>query len=365
VRPGVRHAGLSRLSGGADAGSGAAQRRRLIRYGLIRQRCGRLDGRARRRPDLDCGRSRYVIVSPLRARELHDRRHLMSDFEECPGLDLSFFYCVNISLRIRAICPRLSGRLPILSAVSGLPSPEDIMVKVLFWLGTSAVIVMIFTSCLAVAGWLSLGRSSVRYVRIGARRAGETVRDWTSARQRAMVRLLAASTGFVAVSYSLSQLAGITYEKLGPGRQPLSSGVTPFDAGFLMSQLLEYQHFTRFSIWTVAGVLASIFMLNFANLIDAHRLRNFIRFIARIVLGTGLAVSVLVVLNGLGVLVEGLNHQNNFKPSMVVLYALWAVCLWLLPCFAVGIDGASEKTFSVSTRITGSQGQYWSTPRDT
>ena len=35
--PGVRRAGLLRLSGGADAGPGAAQRRRLIKYGSIRQ----------------------------------------------------------------------------------------------------------------------------------------------------------------------------------------------------------------------------------------------------------------------------------------------------------------------------------------
>jgi len=48
--PGVRRAGLPRLSGGADAGPGAAQRRRLIHYGLIRQH----GGQTRRTSGVSC-----------------------------------------------------------------------------------------------------------------------------------------------------------------------------------------------------------------------------------------------------------------------------------------------------------------------
>ena len=229
--------------------------------------------------------------------------------------------------------------------MSGLPSPGDIAVEILVWLSAPAVIVTILTSLLAAAGWLSLGRTSVRYATITRQRAGETVRQWTSARQRAMVGLLVASTGFVAVSYSLSQLAGVTYEKIGQSHQSIAYGFN-FDAGFLVSQLLEYQRWTRLSMWVLIGVLASIFALNFANLTGAHLLRGFTRLIWGAILGSGLAASLLLVLDGCSVLILGMGHHDNYRSSMALLYALWVGCLWLLPCFAAFIDSASEKVFS-------------------
>jgi hypothetical protein len=229
--------------------------------------------------------------------------------------------------------------------MSGLPSPEDIAIKILVWLSAPAVIITIFTSFLAAAGWLTLGRTSVRYTMVAAQRAGDTVRQWTSARQRAMVGLLAASTGFVAVSYSASQLAGVTYEKIGQSHQSIAYGFT-FDAGFLVSQLLEYQRWTRLSMWVLVAVLASIFALNLANLTDAHLLRGFIRIIWCVILGLGLVASLLLALDGCSVLVLGMGHHNNYRPSMALLYALWVGCLWLLPCFATIIDSTSEKLFS-------------------
>ena len=58
TRPGVRRAGLPRQSGGADAGPGAAERRRLIQYGSIRQG---LAASARRRT---AGFSTKLTISP-------------------------------------------------------------------------------------------------------------------------------------------------------------------------------------------------------------------------------------------------------------------------------------------------------------
>jgi hypothetical protein len=229
--------------------------------------------------------------------------------------------------------------------MSGLPSPEDIAIKIFVWLSAPAVIVTIFTSFLAATGWLTLGRTSARYTMIATQRAGETVRHWTSARQRALVGLLAASAGFVAVSYSASQLAGVTYEKIGQSHQSIAYGFQ-FDAGFLVSQLLEYQRLTRLSVWVLIGVLASIFALNLANLTDAHLLRAIVRLIWGAILGLGLAASLLIALSGCSVLLLGVGHQDNYRPSTALLYALWVGCLWLLPCFAAAIDSASEKVFS-------------------
>jgi hypothetical protein len=229
--------------------------------------------------------------------------------------------------------------------MSGLPSPEDIAIKILVWLSAPAVIVTIYTSFLAAVGWITIGRKSVQYAQRAGNWTGETVRHWTSARQRAMVGLLTASTGFVAVSYSASQLAGVTYEEIGQSHQSIARGFT-FDAGFLVSQLLEYQRWTRLSMWVLVGVLASIFVLNFANLTDANLLREFIRVIWRIILGIGLVASLLLLLDGCSVLVLGTAHKDNYKASMALLYALWVGCLWLLPCLAVAVDSASEKVFS-------------------
>src|ERR1019366_8151111 len=183
-----------------------------------------------------------------------------------------------MGVRYYPIDSRDEGPMPIIFRMNGLPSPEDIAVKIIIWLSAPAVIVTIFTSFLAATGWLTLGRTSARYAQIATQRAGATVQHWTSARQRAMVVLLAASAGFVAVSYSTSQLAGVTYEKIGQSHQSIAYGFE-LNAGFLVSQLLEYQRWTRLSIWVLVGVLASIFALNLANLTDAHFLGGFIRLV--------------------------------------------------------------------------------------
>jgi hypothetical protein len=101
--------------------------------------------------------------------------------------------------------------------MSGLPSPEDVAIQLLKWLSAPVIVIVLFTSLLALLGWVSFLRSSVRYATSAALRTRETVQYWTTFRQRAFLRLTLASTLFLAIFYSLVQLAQVTYEKTSNG----------------------------------------------------------------------------------------------------------------------------------------------------
>jgi hypothetical protein len=231
--------------------------------------------------------------------------------------------------------------------MNGLLSPEDIAVRVLLWLGAPAVIVAIYTSVLAFLGWVSLGKSSARGVSTAVARTRQTAVDWSSERQRATVKFIAASTAFVAVAYSLTQLAGVTYEKIGHNHS-IAEGMT-FNASYLVSELLGYQHWTRLSAWTVLSALVSIFLLNVAGLIRAPALRGFVAVIWTVVLVPGAFAALLVAIAGACVLILGLTHQNNYQPSMAVLYLLWVVCLLSLPLLGSKIMTEIERMFPSKT----------------
>jgi hypothetical protein len=233
--------------------------------------------------------------------------------------------------------------------MNGLPSPEDITVRVLIWLGAPAVIVTIYTSVFAFLGWVSLGKSGARGVSTAAARIRQTAVDWSSERQRATMKFIAASTAFVAVVYSLTQLAGVTYEKIGR-HLSIAEGLT-FNAGYLVSELLGYQHWTRLSAWTVLAALVSIFLLNVAGLFRAPTLSGFVTVIWAIVLVPGAFAALLVALAGASVLILGLTHQDNYQPSMAVLYLLWVVCLLSLPLLGRKIVSEIDRMFpSITVR---------------
>jgi hypothetical protein len=232
--------------------------------------------------------------------------------------------------------------------MTGLPSPEDVAVKILVWIGAPAILIALYTSLLALLGWVSLVKSSRRNVSLAVRRTRETLRDWTTARQRAAVRLVAASTLFVAVAYSLTQLAGVTYEKVD-GNTSIADGLS-FDGTFLFSQLVGYQHWTRLSAWTVLAALLSIFLLNVANLIRLTGLRKLITLVWGVVLGLGMLFGLLLILAGVCVLLLGLTHYDNYQPSMAILYALWVGCLFLLPWLAERVQRGSVDLFDAGSR---------------
>ena len=159
----------------------------------------------------------------------------------------------------------------------------------------------------------------------------------------ATVSLIAASTVFVALAYSLTQLAGVTYEKIGH-KPSIAEGLS-FRAPYLISELLDYQHWTRLSAWTVLAALLSIFLLNVTGLIGASHLRGFIIFVWAIVLVPGVLLGLLLALDGLIVMTLGFMHQNGYQPSMAVLYLLWVACLLALPLLGSKIVRESERIF--------------------
>jgi hypothetical protein len=223
--------------------------------------------------------------------------------------------------------------------VIDLPEPEDVGEKILVWLGLPSLVVGAYTFVLALLAWRDFVKNRARDVRA----ARENLRRWTTYRQRATVRLIAAGAAFVAVAYSLTQLAGVTYERIGD-HPSIAEGLS-FDSGYLFAQLVGYQHWTRLSAWTVAAALASIFLLNVANLVGATGLRKLITALWGLVLLPAVLAGCLLALDGVCVLILGLTHADNYQPSMTWLYALWVGCLFALPWLGDEIRDASAAAF--------------------
>jgi hypothetical protein len=223
--------------------------------------------------------------------------------------------------------------------MDGLPSPQDIVVRVLVWLGAPGLIVTIYISVFALFGWISLGKATARKFA----RTQQQIVGRSSKRQRGTVSFIAASAIFVAITYSLTQLIGVTYEKIGH-HLSIAEGLT-FNGRYLLSELIGYQHWTRLSAWAVFAALISIFLLNVADLIDMPGLRQFITFIWAIVLIPGAFATLLLALDGISVLILGLLHQDNYQPSMAILYLLWVACLLSLPALGGKIVADSKRMF--------------------
>jgi hypothetical protein len=236
-------------------------------------------------------------------------------------------------------------------AMVGLPSPEDLVVKVLVWFSVPTSVVAVFTSALAAAGWLKVGRSSLRSAVNAKTQARLIVQRGSTGRQRALVGFIVSSGLFLAIAYSLSQLAGVTYEKLNNG-ESIATGLQ-VSSSFLISRLLGYQHWNPVSFWTVACALTSIFALNFADLNGGGGLRAAIVFIWRYILLLGAILGVLVVIDGCSVIVLGATHSNGYKASTSLLYALWAICLWSLPWLGSAINRTSRGIYGITQQNFG------------
>jgi hypothetical protein len=223
--------------------------------------------------------------------------------------------------------------------VIDLLEPADIGEKLLVWLGLPSVVVGVITLLLALLAWWDFLKKRTQDVRA----ARENLRQWTSFRQRATARLVAAGAGFVAVAYSLSQLAGVTYERVS-GQRSIAEGQR-FDSSYLFVQLIGYQHWTRLSTWTVLAALVSVFLLNVANLIGSSRLRSLITTLWGLVLLPAVIAGFLMVLAGVCVLILGLTRRDAYQPSMTWLYAIWAACLFALPWLGMVVKVSSAEAF--------------------
>jgi hypothetical protein len=227
--------------------------------------------------------------------------------------------------------------------MSGIPSPEDVAVKVLVWLAAPTVLVLAFTSFLAVLGWFSFGRATARYVSVAAANVRSTTVYWTTERQRTFAKLVSAGATFIALAYTLSQLAEVTYHKVGSNIS-IAEGLS-FDWHYLVDQLLDYRHWTPISEWTILAVVGSIALLNVADLAGIRLLRGLLSLVWATTLGLGLLGACLLGLDAVCVLLLGLTHSDNYQPSMTVLYVLWIVPLVALPRLATIIDESSKLVF--------------------
>jgi hypothetical protein len=135
----------------------------------------------------------------------------------------------------------------------------------------------------------------------------------------------------------------VTYQEIGHNPS-IAEGLT-FNSRYLVSELLGYQHWTRLSAWTVVAALVSVFLIGATALLRVSRLRKLIVFLWGAALIPGALGGLMLALDGAIVLILGLLHQNNYKPSMALLYLLWVTCLWLLPWLGDNIVRQSQQIF--------------------
>jgi hypothetical protein len=165
------------------------------------------------------------------------------------------------------------------------------------------------------------------------------INHWTSGQQRAMMKLIVASTAFTAVAYALAQLIGMIFERDGLA----NSG--SYNLTYLESRVLEYQRWSSLSAGVAIGALASIFLINLATLVQARILRELVVGLWTLPLGIGVLIGGLLCLDTVAILIQVGLHNNPYQLAMVIPYVVGAISLFLLPVLGLQVAELSERAF--------------------
>jgi hypothetical protein len=235
------------------------------------------------------------------------------------------------------------------NSATGLLSPGDVAVKVMVWFGAPAIMVLTFSSILILLNWKSFLQSTARVGASASRAALANLRYWTTERQRAFVKLTVASSAFIAVAYSFSQLVGWFVTSLR--ETPAFWKQDHIDWHIVLDQILVYQRWSAESRWTVLGSAILIALLNIADLCDLHALRNLIVGLGYAVLGTALVAACFGALGWAAPLLIGILFMH--APVWLLVLELIAIaCLAVLPYLGRTIRDASRRAYTYRSTIS-------------
>lgn len=232
----------------------------------------------------------------------------------------------------------------------GLWSPQDVVVKIIIWLGAPALVVIVFNSIFALLGWKSFLRSTTRIGVSAGRSAWVNLHYWTTERQRAFAKLILASSGFVAVAYSFAQLMGWFVTSVRD--TPAVWKQDHVDWHFVLQQVLDYQRWGPESRWTVLGSAVAIALLNLADLSNLGGLRSVIVGVGYVVLGAALIGACFVGLTA-APLAIGVLFMPDAPIWLLALELIAIACLTALPYLGRAINGASMRAYTASSASVG------------
>lgn len=168
-----------------------------------------------------------------------------------------------------------------------------------------AVATAILAAINSIKAWIEFGQA----VRVGTVRAGTTFREWTTDRQRAVMRLLLQSLVAVAFSYMLAAV-------LNAG---IHLAIVNAKSGFSLNEFEETVGVAAWplaAVWTVIGEIVAIVLLAFAYMAGLRGVQRLIKTAGVLVL-----IVIWIVFLWLGVA---------------------AVCMWLGLLLQVGLGNFSD-----------------------
>jgi hypothetical protein len=200
----------------------------------------------------------------------------------------------------------------------------------------------------ALLGWWSFFQQAVRYSTAAATTARDTVRYWTTDRQRAFVTLLFSSLCFATVVYLLAQLIDFTVTDglTGPTSFMRVDYSVPWQSVF--EQALSYNRWTVYSQWALLGTAVSIGLLQVAHLADIGPLESAIVGTWTLVLGIGILCAAYLAICA-ACLAIGVGLRSADAPVWLLVLMVAAIAfLALLPRLATVIREASGTAYDMN-----------------
>jgi membrane protein len=206
--------------------------------------------------------------------------------------------------------------------MTDIPSPTDVAVNILQWLGVPAIILLPLVFALQIAEWWKTGQQ----LRIGMRNVTETAAVLARRRPLRLILFILLQSLLVALVYSCFTLAHAMGVSDAAGRN-IADG-SSFTWTQLWMTITTYSTTAELPYQASLGAMGWLIALNIT-----HVART--RLLVRILTMPAPLIVILAALSGLGIGIVGLivlslawMHSPGYNVGMVSLYAAWVIILW-------------------------------------
>lgn len=207
-----------------------------------------------------------------------------------------------------------------------LPSPTDILVRTLLWLGVPFLLVLSFSLILFAAEWIKAARVAGEKTQKIIKMMMSELRNLKASKVIRLLLFICSQALLLALIYSSFRLAHAMGVSDSSGRN-IADGKS-FTWQELWMAVTEYSFSAELPIQASCVAAGWILALNLAHLIDSRSLIRVVDFLS--IVAASLCILGATLIGLIGVMVLSLAtwmHHPAYNIGMVSLYAAWVVLL--------------------------------------
>lgn len=225
-----------------------------------------------------------------------------------------------------------------------VPSPEDVLVNTLIWLGVPALVLTPFLVAFGIAQWVTFARHAAKVARTVARVTSGEVKGVLRRTWASVLWLGVMQATLIAATYSLFRLVYAMGIDDSAGRN-IADGKS-FTFSELWVNLTTYSNESTLSVQAALLALGWVLAFDLSALVRNKVARNVLMFPAAAVAIVAVGGAVLIGLVGLMVLsLATWMNAPGYNIGMVSLYAMWVILLVLISSTIWGSFSQASRTF--------------------